>query len=268
MSPETRPPAVAGYFYPADPAELRAMVEELLAHAEAEGGDAEAWLPKAVIVPHAGYAYSGPIAASAYVQVARTAGTVERVILMGPAHRYSPDGLALPDASGLATPLGVVPLDDDGAEVARTLRPVCTNPKAHEGEHSLEVHLPFLQVVLGDFEVVPLVVGHVQPGDVPEVLEALWGGPETLIVVSSDLSHFQRYTTAREMDGATARAIEELNPDAIGFEQACGRAPVAGLLRVARKRGLRVRTVDLRNSRDTAGGHSRVVGYGAWVFAE
>lgn len=266
MSPGVRAPAVAGYFYPADPGELREVVEKFLASVEAGEEDEEAWSPKAVIAPHAGYAYSGPVAASAYAQVARWARTVERVILLGPAHRYPVHGLALPDASGFATPLGVVPLDEEGVALASTLRPVSTLAEAHEGEHSLEVHLPFLQVVLGDFSVVPMVVGDVRAGDVPEVLGALWGGPETLIVVSSDLSHFERYARAREMDAATAEAIEALDADAIGVDHACGRVPIVGLLRVARERGLRARTLDLRNSGDTAGGRSRVVGYGAWAF--
>lgn len=258
-----RPPAVAGFFYPADAGQLRRVVEELLASVPPDAGSTG---PKAVIAPHAGYAYSGPVAAAAYAQVARCAGTVRRVVLLGPAHRWAVHGLALPGASALATPLGKVPVDDEGCRMAEALDAVFVQPKAHEREHSLEVHLPFLQVVLPSFAAVPLVVGDPRTDHVVGVLEALWGGPETLVVVSSDLSHYRGYDDACVMDERTARAIEALDPGAIGFEQACGRLPVVALLQVARARGLRARRLDLRNSGDTAGDRHRVVGYGAWAF--
>jgi AmmeMemoRadiSam system protein B len=266
MDLRVRPPAVAGTFYPADPGALRAMVEGFLEEAGVAGGHEAADTLKAVIAPHAGYVYSGPVAATAYAHVAEAAGRIRQVVLLGPAHRYVFWGLAAPDADAFATPLGRVPLDHEGIEAACRLRSVSWLPEAHEGEHSLEVHLPFLQVVLEDFTLVPLVVGEAPPDDVAEVLDAVWGGPETLIVVSSDLSHYLGYAAARELDEATARAVEALDPEAIARDQACGRAPVAGLLQVARDRGLRARTLDLRSSGDTAGDERRVVGYGAWAL--
>ena len=259
-----RPPAVAGFFYPGGAGQLRRLVEGFLASAPP---DVEGSPPKAVIAPHAGYSYSGPVAASAYAQVARCAARVRRVVLLGPAHRRPVHGLALPGASALATPLGSVPVDEEGCRMAEAVDPVFVQPKAHEGEHCLEVHLPFLQVVLKDFAVVPLVVGDPRPEHVAEVLETLWGGQETLIVVSSDLSHYRTYDAARKLDEGTARAIEALDPDAIGPDQACGRVPIVALLQVARARGMRARTLDLRNSGDTAGDRQRVVGYGAWAFS-
>jgi AmmeMemoRadiSam system protein B len=264
MRSDIRPPAVAGLFYPGDAAELRRMVEGFL---DSVVPDSAAPLPKAVVAPHAGYPYSGPVAASAYAQVARCAAQVRRVVLLGPAHRYPVYGLALPGASALATPLGQVPVDGERCAAAEALDPVFVQPRAHDGEHCLEVQLPFLQVVLGDFAVVPLVVGDPEPEHVVEVLEALWGGPETLVVVSSDLSHYLRYREARELDERTARSVEALDADAIGPDQACGRVPLGGLLRVARAKGLQARTLDLRSSGDTAGDRHRVVGYGAWAFA-
>jgi AmmeMemoRadiSam system protein B len=255
---------VAGLFYPGEREQLRRAVEGYLA---AVDPDPDLSLPKAIVVPHAGYPYSGPVAASAYAQVARCAQRVHRVVLLGPAHRYAVYGLALPGACALATPLGRVPLDHDGCRIAEALDLVFVQPKAYKGEHCLEVQLPFLQVVLEDFAVVPLVVGDPGPELVVQVLETLWGGPETLVVVSSDLSHYRRYREARELDECTARSIEALDSDAIGPEQACGRVPLVGLLRVARTKGLRARTLDLRSSGDTAGDRHRVVGYGAWAFS-
>ena len=267
MKPDVRQPAVAGHFYPDDPAELRRTVEELLESVTPMGEDADAPPPKAIIAPHAGYVYSGPTAAAAYAEVARARTTVERVVLLGPCHALPIHGLALPGGSALATPLGDVPLDEEGVRVAHGLRPVFMLPKAHDGEHSLEVHLPFLQVVLDDFTIVPMVVGDPEPERVAEVLDALWGGPETLVVISSDLSHYQRYPVACELDKATAQAIEALDPASIGYHHACGRVPIIGLLQVARERGLRARRLDLRDSGDTVGSRHRVVGYGAWAFA-
>ena len=267
MSSEVRVPAVAGRFYPDDPVELRNTVDDLLASAEPDD-DGQPLAPKAIIAPHAGYVYSGPIAASAYSHLARSGSSVERVVLLGPSHRLPIHGLALPGASAFATPLGLVPVDEDGARDAHALRPVFVMPMAHDGEHSLEVHLPFLQVVLEDFKIVPLVVGAPEPEHVVEVLSALWGGPETLIVVSTDLSHELRYERARKLDQATARAIEELDAPSIGYHQACGRIPLVALLQVAREKGLRARTLDLRSSGDTFGQRHRVVGYGAWVLEE
>lgn len=257
-----RPPAVAGMFYPAEAKELAARVDGFLAEARVPGMPA----PKAIIGPHAGYIYSGPISGSAYAPLRGRASGIRRVILLGPAHRVAPAGLAAPTSLGFATPLGVVPLDRAAVDEAARFPQVSIEDRPHALEHSLEVHLPFLQRVLGEFEVVPLVVGHASDEEIAEVLDVLWGGPETLVVVSSDLSHYQDYRTAQRLDRATADAIERLDPDAIGPGDACGCAPVRGLLRIARVRGVRSVTLDLRNSGDTQGPRDEVVGYGAWAF--
>jgi hypothetical protein len=242
---------------------LRASVRGYLREAKHD----PAASPKALIAPHAGYVYSGPIAASAYALLAPVRERIERVVLLGPAHRVFVRGLAAPDATAFATPLGDVPIDRAALERLAGLPQVSLRPDAHAPEHSLEVHLPFLQVVLDEFSLVPLVVGDASGEEVAEVLEALWGGPETLIVVSSDLSHYESYATARRMDAATTRAIEALRPEDLQRDDACGRVPIQGLLRAARSHGLNPRTLDVRNSGDTAGPRDAVVGYGAWAFA-
>ena len=257
----TRSPAVAGMFYPGSPAVLAATVDQLLAAAPTT----EALQPKALIVPHAGYVYSGSTAAMAYAALAPWQSTIRRVVLLGPTHRVAVDGIAVPKTDAFATPLGAIPLD--GAAIARlaALPQIVCSDRAHAEEHSLEVHLPFLQRLLDEFTLVPLAVGHAPPEAVAEVLGLLWGGPETLIVISSDLSHYQDYQTAQRMDRETSRAIEALRFEDIGYEQACGRNPVNGLLWVARRKNLHVETIDLRNSGDTAGPRDQVVGYGAYV---
>jgi MEMO1 family protein len=278
-----RRPAVAGRFYPLREHDLRSEVEGLL---DAAGGacgsgtvvadpvsilrvpgdpEVSAPVPKALIAPHAGYVYSGPVAASGYALLAPLGGSVRRVVLLGPAHVWPFRGVAASSASGFDTPLGRVPLDQEGIRLALELPQVLPLDEAHEGEHSLEVHLPFLQMVLGEFSLVPLVVGDTSLEEVAEVLRLLWGGPETLIVVSSDLSHYLSYTEATELDERTARAIEDLRPEEIRGNQACGRTPLGGLLLVAREKGLRVCRVDLRNSGDTAGPRTQVVGYGSFL---
>lgn len=256
-----RPPAVAGTFYPADPVTLRREVRQLLDHAERIAAR-----PKAIIAPHAGYVYSGPVAATAYAPMRDLAGVVQTVVLMGPSHRVGFRGIAYGSADAYETPLGRVTVDRAALQKIADLPWVGLLDQAHALEHSLEVQLPFLQEVLGEFRLVPLVAGAATPEQVSEVLERLWGGPETLIVISSDLSHYLEYAAAQRLDRATSAAIEALQPESIGEEQACGRVPVRGLLRSARQRGLRARTLDLRNSGDTAGGRDRVVGYGAYVF--
>ena len=259
-----RKTAVAGQFYPGDAEALRAAVTGYLEKA-ADKAEADGHIPKALIVPHAGYAYSGPVAASAYVRISGATETITRVVLLGPSHRLSFEGLALPRADGFETPLGIVPVDADAVARIEHLAQVHSLPSAHGDEHSLEVHLPFLQTLLRSFSLVPLVVGAANAEQVAEVLEMLWGGDETLIVVSTDLSHYYDYETARLKDAATSAAIEALDERRIGSDDACGRVPVSGLLVAARARGIAARTVDLRNSGDTAGPRNQVVGYGAYV---
>jgi hypothetical protein len=257
-----RTPAVAGLFYPADSAELHAQVRHFLNQVEPSAEPP----PKAIIVPHAGYVYSGPVAASAYARLMAARDAISRVVLLGPSHRVGFRGVAVSGMVAFATPLGRIPVDQEAVEQVRQLPDIGFLEQAHAQEHSLEVHLPFLQEVLGEFKLVPLVVGEARPQQVGLVLETLWGGPETLIVISSDLSHYHDYQTARSMDGETSRAIEALRFEDIGYEQACGRNPVNGLLWVARRKGLHCDTIDLRNSGDTAGPRDQVVGYGAYVF--
>ena len=253
-------PAVAGSFYPGAAAELTDTVAALLDAVQEYGGPA----PKALIVPHAGYIYSGPTAAAAYARLQAWSDCYERVILLGPCHRVPVRGLAASGADAFRTPLGDVPVDAEA--IAALDLPIVE--AAHRYEHSLEVHLPFLQAVLGSFELIPIVVGDASYEEVADVLERLWGGPETLIVISSDLSHYHPYEIARARDHRTCAAIEHFDPDHIDHEDACGATPVGGLLFAARRHGLSVETIDLRNSGDTAGDKHHVVGYGAWAFVE
>lgn len=259
-----RPAAVAGRFYPENPRELEASVRGYLAEAK----PADASIPKAIIAPHAGYVYSGAVAATAYARLIPARGHIERVVLLGPCHRVPVRGLALSGARAFATPLGDVPIDREACGRLAELPQVQVFDASHAQEHSLEVHLPFLQIALGSFALVPLAVGDASETEVAEVLERAWGGPETLIVVSSDLSHYLAYDDARALDATTCAAIEHLDGAAIGRDQACGRVPVRGLLALARKKKLSVATVDLRNSGDTAGPRDQVVGYGSWLFFE
>jgi AmmeMemoRadiSam system protein B/AmmeMemoRadiSam system protein A len=259
-----RSPAVAGMFYPAEPSKLAAEVDQMLA--EAAGTHHDAIAPKALIAPHAGYVYSGLVAASAYSRLARARKLIRRVILLGPVHRVPVRGLALPGVSAFATPLGSIDLDQEAIAAVRSLPFVVESPAAHELEHSLEVHLPFLQRLLDDFKLVPLAVGDATREQVAQVLDLLWGGDETLIVVSSDLSHYLPYDAAREIDHETARMILDLRSD-IDHRHACGGTPVNGLMLAAHRRRMKVQLVDLRNSGDTAGGRDRVVGYGSFVLS-
>ena len=258
-----RPPAVAGRFYPQHPAQLRRMVEDFLRQAGAAAGPA----PKAIIAPHAGYIYSGPVAGSAYARLASSRETIRRVVLIGPSHYVSFAGLAATSAESFSTPLGVVPVDTAAVQdLCARLPQVVWRDDAHANEHSLEVQLPFLQVVLADFQLVPLLVGATGDQEVAAVLDMLWGGDETRFIISSDLSHYHDSDAARELDAATAGAIEDLRADALGENQACGCWPIRGLLRAAQGHSLKARTLDLRNSGDTAGPRHRVVGYGAFAF--
>ena len=260
--PVTRPAAVAGLFYPDSPIELKHTLTDLLANAKVT---TLARPPKALIVPHAGYIYSGAVAASAYARLGDLRGRIRRVVLLGPTHRVYVRGLALPEAERFATPLGEVQLDREGMQQLSGLPQVTQSAAAHQMEHSLEVQLPFLQQVLGDFKLLPLAVGEATAAEVAEVLETVWGGDETLIVISSDLSHFLPDAVARKVDGGTVDAILALNSH-LNHEQACGATPVNGLLLAARKHGLRPVALDVRNSSDTAGDPERVVGYASFAF--
>ncbi len=262
-----RQTAVAGSFYPADSNELRLMLDQFMTQAEQQQPKF-AYAPKAIIAPHAGYIYSGPVAASAYHSLYTASDKINRVVLLGPSHRVPFRGLASCHASHYATPLGLIPLDKENLDRLEALPQVSVNDAAHIPEHSLEVQLPFLQRVLDDFVLTPLVVGDADENEVAEVLEILWGDHHTLIVISSDLSHYHDYATAQRLDQHTSRAIETLNPAAIQYEDACGRNPVNGLLHIAKRRAMHVETVDLRNSGDTAGPRDQVVGYGAYLFFE
>jgi len=260
-----RHPAVAGTFYPAESDVLDREVSQFLSEA---GNDAPSpALPKAIIGPHAGYQYSGPVAARAYARLAAARGRISRVVLIGPSHYVAFHGLAVDASDAWAMPGGMVPLDTEAIARLRSLPMVGTLDAAHQREHALEVHVPFLQHVLGDFRLVPIVAGDASPEVVAAVFDALWGGPETLIVVSTDLSHYLDYTACQRVDQATADAIERFDP-AITPAQACGAVPTRGLLLAARARGMAIERLDLRNSGDTAGPRDRVVGYGAWALYE
>ncbi len=261
-----RKAAVAGQFYPADPTRLEPMIRNYLAQVPHTLLQEHA--PKALIVPHAGYPYSGPIAASAYAQLAKVRDVVRKVVLFGPSHRVAFRGLALCDADYYDTPLGAIEVDHSLDAALLTLPQVAVIPEAHRLEHSLEVQLPFLQIVLSKFQLLPFSVGDASPMEVAEVLDRVWGGPETLILISSDLSHYHDYETARIFDQRTTAAIESLRDDALDSESACGRVALRGMLRTARIRGLTIKTLDLRNSGDTAGMRDQVVGYGAYAMTE
>ena len=257
-----RPAAVAGSFYPAEPSRLAAEVRAHLSSAEPPLGRR----PKGLVAPHAGYVYSGPVAGSAFRQLEPWRGAIERVVLRGPSHVVSFSGLALSPADAFRTPLGDVAVEAGAAERLGGLPWVVVADRPHAREHALEVELPFLQIALDRFELVPLVVGEASPEEVAEVLERLWGGAETLVVVSTDLSHYHDYATAAARDRKTADAIVELDVEGIGESAACGRNPLRGLLPAARRRALAAAELDLRWSGDTAGGRERVVGYGAFAI--
>ena len=261
-----REAAVAGRFYPARRADLERTIAGYLTGVAEASTVTGISAPKALILPHAGYVYSGTVAAAGYARLAGMREQVRRVVMLGPAHTVRLRGLAISTADAFETPLGAVPVDRRTVDSLLALPQVAAMDAAHETEHCLEVQLPFLQFVLAGFALVPLVVGVVATEEVAEVLERLWGGPETLIVVSSDLSHYRGYDAARQLDAVTAQAIEGLDPAAIGHEQACGHRPIGGLLAVAARRGLVPERLDLRTSGDMAGPRDRVVGYGAWAL--
>jgi MEMO1 family protein len=256
-----RSPAVAGTFYPATPDALDRVVRAALASAEVDPADA-----KAIVAPHAGYIYSGPIAGASFQSVAHLGAQISRMVLIGPTHRLYFPGIAVPTATGLATPFGTVAIDAAGVGLALADPEVALLDAAFDNEHALEVELPFIQVLFPRAAVVPLIVGEASPQAVERVLALLWGGPETLIVVSSDLSHYHGYEAARALDLQTSQAIEVIAVGKVGANHACGHRALAGLLHHAGERDLRATTRDLRNSGDTSGSRDRVVGYGAYTF--
>ena len=260
-----RPAAVAGHFYPADAELLRNQVSEMLA--AAMPAEDLTTPPKAVIVPHAGYIYSGAIAANAYSTLQSLRSRIRRVVLLGPPHRMAIQGFVLPSAQGFSTPLGIVPLDNNSWNLLQGLPDVHVDDRPHAGEHSLEVQLPFLQTLLDRFEIVPMLVGRCAPEAVADLLDVLWGGPETLIVISSDLSHYLSYEDSRALDRSTARQLLEMRP-CLQSEQCCGAHAINGLLTLAARRGLEPYLLDLRSSGDTAGDRCRVVGYASVAFVE
>jgi AmmeMemoRadiSam system protein B len=257
-----RRPAVAGSFYPAQADQLRQDVVKLLADA----GTVVNFAPKALIAPHAGYIYSGLTAAAAFATLHDSRQTLTRIVLIGPAHYVPIRGIALPTVDAFETPVGRVPVDRAGLNEIAGLPFVSWNDAAHAPEHALEVELPFLQIVLPSFSLLPLVVGAASAHEVAQVLARLWSGPETLLVISSDLSHYHSYETARHLDATTAGAIESGDWASLGPGQACGYLPIAGLLIEANRHNLKARRLSLCNSGDTAGPRDQVVGYGAWTF--
>ena len=257
-----RTPGVAGLFYPADPKEVGTQVRRFIS--ESSAGQIPP--PKALIAPHAGYIYSGPIAGSAYAQLHQVADRISRVVILAPAHRIAFKGLALSSADFFGTPLGNIEVDREAIQSISDLPQVHLFDRAFDNEHSIEVHLPFLQETLPSFRILPILVSDASPEQIDEVLEHLWGGDETLILVSSDLSHYLDYESARKMDAEASRAIEALRPEDISYQHACGKTPVSGLLLAARRHRLTATTLDQRNSGDTAGPRNQVVGYGAYAF--
>ena len=259
-----RPAAIAGMFYPGKPDVLARNVDALLAAATPAATIA---VPKAIIAPHAGYIYSGPIAASIYALIAPARTRIKRVVVLGPTHRVAIHGIALPGVNAFATPLGNIAIDAGAVKQLMALPYVGVSAEAHRQEHSLEVHLPFLQKVINEFTLVPLAVGRATAQQVASVIDMLWGGEETLIVISSDMSHYLPYAEAQATDNATAEAILALRTD-LNHDQACGATPVIGLNLLAQQRGLKAQLIDLRNSGDTAGDKARVVGYGSFAYYE
>lgn len=260
-----RPAALGGSFYPADPAALARQVDDDLGKAGTFHGK-----PKAIIAPHAGFVYSGEIAGAAYAALRARRNEIRRVVLLGPCHQVAVRAFAVPSFQAFATPLGMLPLDRDGIARALAVPGVEQRDDTHIPEHSLETQLPFLQRLLGAITIVPVIVGGASIEQTEALLAALWGGDETLIVVSSDLSHFHDYDTARRLDSDACRRIEALEPERLSDQQACGRHAIKGLLARAQKLDLRATTIDLRNSGDTAGRNhrERVVGYGAVTFED
>ena len=257
---QIRAPSAAGIFYPEEPADLRHVVKSFLENADVCGP-----YPKAMVIPHAGYRCSGPVAACGYRLLDPIRDSVKRVVLLGPSHHDRFYGLAASSADEFATPLGNVAVDMDAVDIALRLPQVHLRDKAHADEHSLEVQLPFLQLTLHDFELVPLVIGKATDNEVAETIDLFWDDTETLIIVSSDLSHHDSYSTAKQIDSKSAQLVERCQYRQLTAELACGYLGIRGLLMVARERSMHVKTIDLHNSVDMAGPMDRVVGYGSFI---
>ena len=266
LASDVRPAAVAGLFYSGDRRELEFQLDRMMVRARG-AAPPEAAPPHALVVPHAGYTYSGTVAADAYARLAPIASGIRRVVLFGPAHRVAVAGMAVPSVAAFETPLGRVPIDLEVTRAIAREPGIAVSDEAHRQEHSLEVQLPFLQEALGDFLLVPVLVGDAAVERVADLMHRLWGGPETLVVVSSDLSHHHDYDSARRLDASTCAVLETLTPGKLDGQMACGARPLEALIRVARRRDLRATTLALRNSGDSAGDRRRVVGYGAWSFS-
>jgi hypothetical protein len=256
-----RPPAVAGSFYPRAKNELRATVDALLSQPRLSARRGLL----GVIAPHAGYVYSGPVAASAFAEVAAAGHGYTRVLLVGPPHYLPVSGIAASSAKAFATPLGDVPLDTDMVASLLDDRLVSIDDKAHAPEHSLEVELPFLQMMLGDFTLIPLLVGEASPQQIAVIIGTIMDR-HTLLVVSTDLSHYLDDAAAKARDAATAAAIERLDYATLGPYDACGFSALNGALCTGHASGWTIKRLDLRNSGETSGDRSRVVGYGAWAI--
>jgi AmmeMemoRadiSam system protein B len=256
-----RETAVAGTFYEASEGALRLQLASLMAEVQAPAVDR----PKVLIVPHAGYIYSGATAAQAYATVAHLSADITRVVLFGPAHSVHLQGMALPDTDAFATPLGMVPIDRESVLRACALPRVCLSDEAHRLEHSLEIQLPFVQTLLGEFSLVPVVVGHCTAQAVAVVMDALWGGPETLLIVSTDLSHFHTYEEASAIDKRTCQRLLDKDTSLDGHD-ACGAYALNGLMSSAHCEALKIQQLALCNSGDNAGNKDRVVGYGAFIL--
>jgi len=262
---KTRPAAVAGLFYPEEANKLEHQVQSLLHQAQkkplASNKNKKAI---ALIVPHAGYIYSGLTAAYAYQEIIPNADLIKRVILLGPSHRVAFDGMAVPDAELFSTPLGNIPLDNSEIQSLINDYQLLLSNQAHEQEHSLEVQLPFLQNILINFQLVPIVVGQSNSSEISSVLSRYLNNPENLILISTDLSHFSEYSIAQQHDQITSEKIMHFKYNELDYGDACGRLPLSGMLRLAKEKGLSIQQLDIRNSGDTAGDKQRVVGYGAW----
>jgi AmmeMemoRadiSam system protein B len=261
----TRSAAVSGLFYPDEPQILRDTIDTLLSQSAIKEQSTQV---KAIIAPHAGYQYSGLTAARVYKQLQTLRDRIQRVVLLGPSHRVAFEGMALTEADFFETPLGQIKVNKDDYPQLLAMENMFVFEQAHVAEHCIEVQLPFLQRILNNFTIIPIVVGIADPHSVSNIIESLWGGDETLFVISSDLSHYQSYESAQQTDNETSRAILDLDFNAIQPNNACGCMAVNGLLNFAHRHPLTVKLIDQCNSGDTAGDKDKVVGYGSYLFEE